>query len=107
MENRYTKNFATCLDYAKNLRDTKNLKYIGTEMLIYGMLSTSKCESHILLGKFGCILKNYGYHLRKSFREENINNYTPKASRALNDASLIASKFKSTYVSDLHLLLAI
>ena len=107
MELYYTKSFETCLNYAKSLRDKKKLNYIGTEMLLYGIISTANGEGAHLLADFGCNLDKFGYYLRKSFTDLNIDNYTPRADAALRDSTQIAIDCKSTYISDLHLLLAI
>ena len=102
-----TKSFAKCLDYAKKVRAEFDLNYIGTEMLLYGILSTPESEACKLLGNFGCILKDYLYHFRKSLKNININSYTPKALNAIQNCQAISVKYKFTYVSTEHLLLAI
>lgn len=102
-----TKSFANCLELAKKVRAEFDLNYIGTEMLMYGILSTPESEACKMLGKFGCILKEYLYHFRKSLKSIKINAYTPNALNALQQCQAISLKYKFTYVATEHLLLAI
>ena len=103
----YTKNFENCLNYAKGYRESKGLKYLGTGMLLYGVIRTTDGEGCKLLANFGCSLNKYLAYLKKFSVSKNINNFTPEASACLNDAKKIAYEYKSGYISELHLLLAI
>lgn len=103
----YTNSFATCLDNARAVRDNLKLKYIGTETLLHGIITTENCDASKILAKHGCVLSQYNYYFRKSLRPDNRNDYTPKANAAIIGSKEIAVRLSVNFVSAEHLLLSI
>lgn len=103
-----TESYAMVIARATEVRDTYKLNYIGTEHLMYGILSLMKINSCIILNEMGLdILLYKPYFLDVINKDKNIHDYTPRAKAALENAKRIAIESELDYVSDLHLLLAI
>ncbi len=103
----YTEGLHQILKKAEEISLTNNLKYIGTEVILYSILLTPKCDACIYLNKFGVTKAIFYPHFRKSFRHLTVDNYTPNAFSALYTARDISESFKISYISTEHLLMAI
>ncbi len=100
----------TCLVVLKTAERTKakfNLTYIGTELVLYAILSTPKSDACAYLNKFGVTRENYFAPLKRTLKERNVVGYTVKCMGAQKNAVEIARSLKLSYVSTEHLLLAI
>ena len=103
----YTEGLHQILKKAEEISAANNLKYIGTEVILYSILLTPKCDACIYLKDFGVTKTTFFPHFRKSFRHLTVDNYTPNAFSALYTARDISETFKISYISTEHLLMAI
>ena len=103
----YTEGLHQILKKAEETSLTNNLKYIGTEVILYSILLTPKCDACENLNKFGVTKSIFYPHFRKSFRHLAVDNYTPNAFSALYTARDISDSFNISYISTEHLLMAI
>ncbi len=103
----YTEGLHQILIRSDEVRANNGLKYIGTEVILYSILLTQKCDACAYLNEFGVTKATFFPHFRKSFRKINVDNYTPNAFSALYRARDIAQSFKLSYVSTEHILMAI
>ncbi len=101
------------LEYAEEYAGKCKQKYIGTEHLVYGILSEERCLACQVLKECGIDQMNY---LENSLAYSMIlgdshgidfQGYSPKAERILNDAKMEAERFEADYVGSEHLLIAI
>ena len=92
---------------AERFKSKFNLSYIGTELILYAILSNPKCDACAYLNKFGATNENYFPPLKRILKERNVDGYTVKAMGAQKYAVEIASSLKLSYVSTEHLLMAI
>ncbi len=103
----YTQGYYVVLKTAERIKTKFNLSYIGTELVLYAILSTPKCDACTYLNKFGVTRENYFAPLKRTLKERNVVGYTVKCMGAQKYAVEIASSLKLSYVSTEHLLLAI
>ena len=103
----YTQGYFMVLKTAENLQAKFDIKYVGTELILYAILKTPKCDACAYLNKFGVTHANYFAPLKKTLKDRNVIGYTVKANGARKTAIEIADSLKLSYVSTEHLLLAI
>ncbi|MBR2377403.1 MAG: ATP-dependent Clp protease ATP-binding subunit [Clostridia bacterium] len=103
----YTEGLHQILKKAEEISRNNNLKYVGTEVILYSILLTPKCDACEYLNKFGVTKATFYPHFRKSFRHLTVDNYTPNAFSSLYTARDISTSFKISYISTEHLLMAI
>ncbi|MBO5926326.1 MAG: hypothetical protein J6Q38_02045, partial [Clostridia bacterium] len=103
----FTEGLHQILKKAEEVKVNNHLKYIGTEVILYSILLTQKCDACAYLNEFGANKANYFPHFRKTFRNLIVETYTPNAYSALYTAKDISRSFKLNYVSTEHLLMAI
>lgn len=103
----FTHGYFTVIKTAERLQSKFNLSYVGTELVLYAILSTPKCDACAYLNKFGATHENYFPPLKKMLKERNVQGFTVKAISAQKNAVEIASTLKLSYVSTEHLLLSI
>ena len=103
----YTEGLYKVLKASCEIRDKNKLSYIGTEVILYSVLITQKCDACAYLNEFGANKENYFPHFRRTFRHLSVDLYTPNANYALISAGEISRSFKLSYVSTEHLLMAI
>ncbi|MBQ3235208.1 MAG: ATP-dependent Clp protease ATP-binding subunit [Clostridia bacterium] len=103
----YTQGYFMVLKTAENLQSKFNISYVGTELVLYAILKTPKCDACAYLNKFGVTHVNYFAPLKKTLKERNVAGYTVKAKGAMKTAIEIADSLKLSYVSTEHMLLAI
>ncbi len=103
----YTQGYFMVLKTAENLQVKYNVSYLGTELILYAILKTPKCDACAYLNKFGVTHANYFPALKRILKERNVNGYTAKALGARKTAVEIARSLKLSYVSTEHLLLAV
>ena len=103
----FTHGYFTVIKTAERLQSKFNLSYVGTELVLYAILSTPKCDACTYLNKFGATHENYFPPLKKMLKERNVQGFTVKAISAQKNAVEIASTLKLSYVSTEHLLLSI
>ena len=92
---------------AERFKSKFNLSYIGTELILYAILKTPKCDACAYLNKFGVTHANYFPQLKRTLKERSVIGYTAKAKGAMKTAEEIARSLKLSYVSTEHLLLAV
>lgn len=93
---------------AKKISENYNLKYVGTEEILYGLLHLPKCEACKSLARFGITKANYYPYLQKTFSANYLpGEFTPRAKAAVEAAGNIAESTGVNYISTEHLLLAI
>ncbi len=102
-----THGYMVVLKTAERLKSKFNLSYVGTELILYAILSTPKCDACAYLNKFGATNENYFPPLKRILKERNVDGFTVKAMGAQKYAVEIASSLKLSYVSTEHLLMAI
>ncbi len=105
--NTYTEGLHQILKKADEISVNNNLNYIGTEVILYSILLTQKCDACAYLNEFGVTKASYFPHFRKTFRRLNVEKFTPNAHSSLYTARDISNTFKLSYVSTEHLLMAI
>ncbi len=103
----FTQGYLVVLKTAERLKSKFNLSYVGTELILYAILSTPKCDACAYLNKFGATNENYFPPLKRILKERNVQGYTVKAMGAQKNAVEIAGSLKLSYVSTEHLLLSI
>ena len=103
----FTQSYLVVLKTAERLKSKFNLSYVGTELILYAILSTPKCDACTYLNKFGATNENYFPPLKRVLKERNVQGYTVKAMGAQKGAVEIATNYKLSYVSTEHLLLSI
>ena len=103
----FTHGYFTVIKTAERLQSKFNLSYVGTELILYAILSTPKCDACAYLNKFGATNENYFPPLKKMLKERNVQGFTVKAMGAQKNAIEIAGTLKLSYVSTEHLLLSI
>jgi ATP-dependent Clp protease ATP-binding subunit ClpA len=103
----YTKGYFLVMQTAERLKEKFNLTYVGTELILYAILNTPKCDACAYLNEFGATKENYFAPLKKTLKERPVIGYTVKAINAQNEAVEFARLNKLSYVSTEHLLLAI
>ncbi len=103
----YTQGYYVVLKTAERIKAKFNLTYIGTELVLYAILSTPKCDACSYLNKFGVTRENYFAPLKRTLKERNVSGYTVKCLGAQKTAVEISRSLKLSYVSTEHLLLAI
>ena len=103
----YTQGYFMVLKTAENLQAKYNVSYLGTELILYAILKTPKCDACAYLNKYGVTHVNYFPALKRILNERNVSGYTAKALGARKTAVEIARSLKLSYVSTEHLLLAV
>ena len=103
----YTQVYFVVIKTAERLKAKFNLSYVGTELLLYSILSTPKCDACQYLNKFGATKENYFAPLKRTLKERNVSGFTVKAVGAQKVAHQIAQSLELSYVSTEHLLMAI
>ncbi len=103
----FTEGLHQILQVAEEVSKNNNLSYVGTEVILYSILLTQKCDACAYLNEFGVTKSSFFPHFRKSFRNNVVDKYTPNAYSALYTARDISRSFKLSYVSTEHLLMAI
>ncbi len=101
----YSQGLYVVLNVANEIKTKYNLSYVGTELLVYGILLTPKCDANKALTDLGATHERYFAFLKTTFRNER-SGYTQNSKIALKKADEIA-KSCSTYVNTAHLLMAI
>ncbi len=103
----FTEGLHQILKVAEEVSVKNHLSYIGTEVILYSILLTQKCDACAYLNEFGVTKSSYFPHFRKSFRHISVDKFTPNAYSSLYTARDISKSFKLSYVSTEHLLMAI
>ena len=103
----YTQGYCAVFKTAERIKAKFNLTYIGTELVLYAILSTPKCDACSYLNKFGVTRENYFAPLKRTLKERNVSGYTVKCLGAQKTAVEISRSLKLSYISTEHLLLAI
>lgn len=109
MENiQFTEGVFTAIRNAKALAHKYKLNYVGSEHVLYGLLTLPKCEACKCLLSYGVDLKSYFEILKKTFNyKSDLGDFTPEAKGVIDEAGKISNNSKVGYVSTEHLLLAI
>ena len=103
----FTRGYLVVLKTAERYKQKFNLSYVGTELILYAILNTPKCDACAYLNRFGATNENFFPPLKRLLKERNVVGYTAKASGAQKNSVEIARTLKLSYVSTEHLLLAI
>ena len=64
---KFTDGVYQAIKNSKLLSQKCKLNYVGTEQLLYGLLTLPKCEACKCLEKFGITLSNYSTYLKDTF----------------------------------------
>ena len=109
MENiKFTEGVFTAIKNAKALAHKCKLNYVGSEHILYGLLTLPKCEACKCLISYGVDLKSYFEILKKTFNYmSDLGDFTPEAKGVIDEAGKISNNSQVGYVSTEHLLLAI
>ena len=65
----FTQGYLVVLKTAERLKSKFNLSYVGTELILYAILSTPKCDACAYLNKFGATNENYFPPLKRILKE--------------------------------------
>ncbi len=104
----FTEGVFSAIQNAKNLSYKYKIKYVGSEHILYGLLTLPKCEACKCLAKYGVELKCYFEILKKTFNyKSDLGDFTPEAKGVIDEAGKISNNSQVGYVSTEHLLLAI
>ncbi|MBE5742164.1 MAG: ATP-dependent Clp protease ATP-binding subunit [Clostridiales bacterium] len=105
---KFTDGVYQAIKNSKVLSQRCKLNYVGTEQLLYGLLTLPNCEACKCLEKFGVNLKNYSSFLKDTFnRNSTLGDFTPRAKSVISDAEEIADSSHVGFISTEHILLAI
>ena len=105
---KYTRGLYQAIQNAQVVSRKFKLDYVGTEEVMYGLLSLPNCEACKCLQTFSVNRSNYFPYLQKTFATNYVlGDFTPRAKSVINEAETIAYSAKVGYVSTEHLLLAI
>ena len=109
MENtKFTEGVFQSIKQAKELSRKVGLNYVGSEHILYGILTLPLCEACKCLEKFGVKLNAYYPVLKNTFiYNSSLGDFTPEAKGVVDDAGKISDHSKVGFVSTEHLLLAI
>ena len=106
-DKKFTSGAFTSINTAKALVYKYKLNYVGSEHILYGLLTLPNCHACKCLNQFGVNLKNYFTILKNTFNyNSNLGSFTPDAIGVIDDAGKISEYSKVGYVSTEHLLLA-
>ncbi len=107
-DKKFTDGVYTSINTAKALVYKYKLNYVGSEHILYGLLTLPNCHACKCLNQFGVNLKNYFTILKNTFNyNSNLGSFTPDARGVIDDAGKISEYSNVGYVSTEHLLLAI
>ena len=109
MENtKFTEGVFQSIKNAKELARKVGLNYVGSEHILYGILTLPLCEACKCLESFGVKLTAYYPVLKNTFIfNSSLGDFTPEAKGVVDDAGKISDHSKVGFVSTEHLLLAI
>ena len=106
MEN-YTEALYQVLKKSHDLKNEYNLRYVGTEMILYAISLYPKCDACTFLSDFGATKDAILPYFINNFSSKILDNYTPNADEGLKRAEVYAKKLGYKYVSTEHLLMAL
>ncbi len=103
----YTNSFKVVINSAEELKNKYDLSYISTELVLYSILLTPKCEACVFLNNYGATKDNVYPFLRRNLKKRSVNGLTPKLKVAINEARELSNLSGFSFVSTEHLLLGI
>ena len=101
----YSQGLYVVLNVANEIKTKYNLNYVSTELVVYAILLTPKCDASKALFEMGATHEKFFAFLKTTFRNEK-GGYTENCKTALKKAGEIAKSLNS-YVNTAHLLMAI
>lgn len=104
---KFTEALYQVVKYANAVANKHKLKYVGTEHIVYAILSYPKSDACSYLIKFGASKDRYFEYMQRVFRSDNLNDYTIDLKHAFEVALEISNSFEQSFVSTEHMLLAI
>ena len=105
---KFTEGVYDAIKNAKAQAVKRNLNYVGTEQILFGLLSLPNCEACKCLARHGVTLSSYLPKFKETFNYEyDLCDFTPNAKSVIDGAERISHENKVGYVSTEHLLLAI
>ena len=105
---KYTSEFVSIIKQAQQIGLKNKITYVGTEEIIYAILTSNPSFAQRVLNNYGLYSQNYLPYLRKTFQPSNpTKGYTPNTSSVLQLSVKISAQANNNFVSSDHLLLAI
>ena len=104
--NNYTEALYQVLKKSHDIKDEYNLRYVGTETILYAISLYPKCDACTFLSDFGATKDAILPYFIHNFSSKILDDYTPNAKEGLNRAEVYAKKLGYEYVSTEHLLMA-
>lgn len=108
MFNNWTENVTKIIENATAFCNSQGIKYVGTEHLIYGILTVENCSANKILTKHGVNLEKFASVLTQTndYNYKSVG-FTPRTKSVLSDAGNFALELGSQFVGSEHLLFAI
>ncbi len=108
MQSGLTTEIENIIREAQKIGVKNNVKYVGTEQIIYGMLATPSNYAQMVLNSYGLLKENFLPHLKQTFQPlDTTMGYTPNTKSVIQLAISISKESKVNFVSAEHMLLAI
>ena len=106
----FSNNVSQVIEVATALAKRTGSHYIGSEHLVYGLMSVTDGRAAAILREAEVDAERYLYYYKKSINRELIipgNMFTPRTKRLLENAVELSIRARSGYVGTEHLLLSI
>ena len=108
MKGNYTKNMLAAIDRASEISKRFGVRYIGSEQVLYGLISNAEGVASKLLLKHGVRLDNYSALLARTFQKScPIDGFTERCKKMLDRTQYIIEKAGTTCIASEHVLLSI
>lgn len=102
----YTEALYQVLKKSHDIKDEYNLRYVGSEMILYAISLYPKCDACTFLSDVGATKDAILPYFINNFSSKILDDYTPDAKAGLDRAEVFAKKLGYKYVSTEHLLMA-
>lgn len=109
-ENNYTNNLQIAIGNSGKIAMRYKLSYVGTEHILYGLVSCTEGAASTILKEFGFDFNTITNELKKSTKMGNHNGkpeFTPNSKSVLNSAIRVSQEALVNYVSTEHMLYAL
>ncbi len=106
----FSRNVNEVIDVATALAKKYGCRYIGSEHILFGLISVSDGRASALLREAGVNIERYLTYFKRTIQRELIisgNMFTPRTKRLFETAAELSLKSHSGYVGTEHLLLAL
>ncbi len=108
MKGRYTKNTLAAIDEAGRISERFGVRYVGSEQILYGLLSVQGCVASRLMTRFGVSISEFETYLIQTIQVNSpLLGITPRCREMLDRTEGITRSAHANYVTTEHVLLSI